>query len=412
MGSQPLLSVKSAKERILEEFAPKPARAVMLKDSLGCVLAKDIRATMDLPPFNNSSMDGYALQSGDTLGAKPSFPINLTVVEDIPAGKKPEHTIQRGQAARIMTGAVLPDGADTVIPVEQTNFSDRYNQPAAPESVIVYQEMRRGENVRSKGMDIHKGDPILSSGHVLKPHDLGFLSALGITHVDINPPPLIALFSSGDEITSPGKPLAPGQIYDVNSIAISSLLRSFGAEVIELGTATDNYQAVKRLMEMAVDSNADLIVSTAGVSMGAFDFVKQVLEENGSLHFWKVNMRPGKPLTFGCYRNTSFIGLPGNPVSAYVSSRIFIKAIINKFRGLPFEENTRSAILSEDIQSDGRESYLRVNIAEKNGDLMANLAQHQGSGNMYSLVCANALLIVPAGVKSLPKGTRVNFIPL
>lgn len=412
MENQTLLSVKAAKERILEEFAPKPSIKVLLKDGGGYVLSKDIHAPMDLPPFNNSSMDGFALISADTVGANPSMPIALKVIEDIPAGKKPKNKIFQGQTARIMTGAVLPEGADAVIPVELTNLSDRYNQPEAPEEVLLYKEMKAGENVRLKGMDIQKGDSIFNCGHVLKPHDLGFLSALGITHVEINPAPLIGLFSSGDEITTPGKPLSPGQIYDVNSISISSLLRNFGAKVIELGTAPDNYRSVQQLMDKALEFKVDLIVSTAGVSMGAYDFVKQVLEENGSLHFWKVNMRPGKPLTFGCYRNTPFIGLPGNPVSAYVSSRIFIKAIINKFLGLSVTEKTEVAFTAEDIDSDGRESYLRVKIEENEGKFIAKLAQHQGSGNMYSLVCANALLIVPAGVKSLPKGTRANFIPL
>ncbi len=414
MSNSTLLSVSEARNRILNQFEPKKPLQILVRDALGCVLAADIHAPMDSPPFDNSSMDGFAIQSNDSATTNQAQPVSLAVVGDIPAGKRPQVTVQSGQAARIMTGAQLPPGADAVIPVELTSFSERYNQAELPARVEIYEPIHTGENVRPAGQDIHKGQLVFTAGHYLKPHDLGFLAGMGIFEISTYPKPRIALFSSGDELVMPGQPLGEGQVYDINSLSISTLLRSFGAEVIELGVAADTYTAVQALLQQAVDRQVDVIVSTAGVSMGAFDFVKQVVEDNGSLNFWKVNMRPGKPLTFGTYSRQSipFIGLPGNPVSAYVGSRIFIRPVIYKLLGKPFAEKLYQAELSEDIESDGRESYLRVRIEEKNGRCKASLAQHQGSGNMYSLVSANALLIIPAGVKSLAKGTRANYISI
>lgn len=407
-----LLSVDQVKKLLLEEFQTKPPISVKVKKGFGTILAEDIYSPMDLPPFDNSSMDGFAVRSLDTKNITKERPLTLKVIEDIPAGRNPKKPIQNHQTSRIMTGAPLPPNADAVIPVELSSFSDRYNEQILPKTVEVYQAFNKGDNVRTKGMDVFKGEKLFEKGHLLKSHDLGFISGLGIDSIKIYPPPKIALFSSGNEIVKAGKQLKPGQIFDINSISILNLLQSFGAEVIELGTAKDNYVKIKKLFEKAVDLNVDLIVSTAGVSMGAYDYVKQVLEDNGQLNFWKVNMRPGKPLTFGKYDNVPFLGLPGNPVSAYVGSRIFIKPIIQKILGKKTYEELFDTIVNEDIESDGRESYLRVLIEYKNGERKATLAKHQGSGNMFSLVCANALLIVPAGVKSLPKGSNAKYIPI
>ncbi len=414
MSNSPLLSVSEARNRILNQFEPKNPIRILVRDAVGCVLAADIHSPMESPPFDNSSMDGFAIQSKDSALTNQTQPVSLTVVGDIPAGKRPHVAVQSGQAARIMTGAQLPVGADAVIPVELTSFSDRYNQAELPASVEIYQPIQAGENVRPAGQDIQKGQLVFSTGHYLKPHDLGFLAGMGIFEISTYSKPRIALFSSGDELVPPGQALGEGQVYDINSLSIATLLRSFGAEVIELGVAADTYASVQALLRQAVDRHVDIIVSTAGVSMGAFDFVKRVVEDNGSLNFWKVNMRPGKPLTFGSYTSQSipFIGLPGNPVSAYVGSRIFIRPIIYKLLGKSPLEKFKEIELGEDIESDGRESYLRVRIDEKNGRCLATLAQHQGSGNMYSLVCANALLIIPAGVKSLAKGSRAKTISI
>jgi molybdopterin molybdotransferase len=234
---------------------------------------------------------------------------------------------------------------------------------------------------------------------------------LGFANVLVYCRPRVALFSSGDELLPVHAPLEDGKIRDSNSYMLAALTEDAGAEVIKLGVAKDNHDSVKALLEKAVESNVDLILSSAGVSVGAFDFVKEVIESNGKMDFWRVNMRPGKPLAFGDYRNIPFIGLPGNPVSAFVGFEVFVRATIQQLSG---SSSTGRPIVrvrcEEQIDSDGRESYLRAQVRPDGEDdaLVARLTGHQGSGNLYSLVQANALLIIPAGVKCVPAGQEVN----
>lgn len=404
-----LLSVEEAKEILLNRFLQKEDSVIPLVDALNKILSQDIYASINLPPFDNSSMDGFAVLSEDVNNASLDHPKKLNIVEDIAAGYSPKHSLDQGQSSRIMTGAPLPEGADAVVPVEFTNFSDRYSQKALPTEILIYKPVKKGDYLRPEGQDIHKGEKIFSQGHKLRPQDLGFLSAQGIAEIAVVKKPKIALLSSGDELLNPGEELIPGKIYNSNTIAIKSLLESFGAQVIDLGIAKDDYDEVKSKFKFVEGLNVDLFVSTAGVSVGVYDFIRDVILEQGTLNFWKVNMRPGKPLTFGEYKNIPFIGLPGNPVSAYVSTLVFIKPVINKLLGINEEVRFFTALLDEDIESDGRESYLRTIIDNHAGNYHAKLAEHQGSGNIFSLVCANALLIIPAGVKSLPKGNPVNF---
>lgn len=404
-----LLSVEEARIRILENFKPNKSKKIQLENCLHQFLYYDISARIDLPSFDNSSMDGFAVKAEDLLGLSKDKPIELDIIEDIAAGYSPKKELQKGQAARIMTGAPLPQGADTVVPVELTNFSDRYAQETLPEKIIIQKNVNKGDNIRPKGQDIRQGDLIFFKGHKLRPQDLGFLAAQGFDKVDVVQKPKVALLSSGDELLKPGEKLLPGKIYDSNSITIKNMLESFGAEVIDLGVAKDNYLDVKSKLDSVINSDVDLIVSTAGVSVGVYDYIREVILNEGSLNFWKVNIRPGKPLTFGEYRNIPFLGLPGNPVSAYVSTLIFIKPIINKMLGNLETIHLNQAILLEEISSDGRESYLRAEVEKIKEEYFAKLSSHQGSGNIFSLVCANALLIIPAGVKSVPKGKAVNF---
>ena len=354
-------------------------------------------------------MDGFAVLANDIRGVSEENPVELKIIEDIAAGTAPKHHLNSGQASRIMTGAPLPPGADAVVPVEFTNFSDRYYQKELPSQINVYKSVSPGDYIRPEGQDIQVGEKIFSKGHKLRPQDLGFLAAQGFGEVETVDQPVIALLSSGDELTQPGEVLHPGKIYDSNTITIRTLLESFGAKVIDLGVAKDDLQDIKTKLLNIQALNIDLLVSTAGVSVGVYDFIREVILEDGNLSFWKVNIRPGKPLTFGEYQKIPFIGLPGNPVSAFVSALVFIKPIINQLLGIKENLVLNSAILEEEINSDGRESYLRAEIEFEQGNYHARLASHQGSGNIFSLVCANALLIIPAGVKSVPKGNEVNF---
>ncbi|HSM24990.1 MAG TPA: gephyrin-like molybdotransferase Glp [Anaerolineaceae bacterium] len=404
-----LLSVEEARNRILAAFKQKNCKTIPLEKSLHQFLFSDITAKIDLPSFDNSSMDGFAVIIDDLIELSEINPIELEIIEDIAAGYTPKKVLQNGQAARIMTGAPLPLGADSVVPVELTNFSDRYAEEKLPEKIQVMKFVKKGENIRPQGQDIKQGELIFSKGHKLRPQDLGFLAAQGIDKVDVVQKPTVALLSSGDELLKPGENLVPGKIYDSNSITIKIMLESFGAEVIDLGVAKDNYQDIKSKLDSVIKSEVDMIVTTAGVSVGVYDYIREVILQEGNLNFWKVNIRPGKPLTFGDYKNIPFLGLPGNPVSAFVSTLIFIRPIINKMLGNFETTISDQAIILEDITSDGRESYLRAEINNIEGKFFAKLTSHQGSGNIFSLVCANALLIIPAGVKSVPKGKAVNF---
>ena len=404
-----LLSVDQARERILSNFQPVTTETLPLTGCSNRVLAQDIVAATDLPPFDNSSMDGFAVRATDVRAATAASPRRLRVVADIPAGSQPRISLASGEAARIMTGAPILAGADAVVPVEDTDFNNRDAGTPAPDEVQILKPTRPGANIRPRGMDILAGNVVLHKGRGLKPQDLGLLAMLGFAKILVYRKPRVALFSSGDELLEVDAPLEDGKIRDSNSYTLAALVEEAGAEVIRLGVAKDNHDSVKALLERAVEFNVDLILSSAGVSVGAFDFVKQVIESNGKMDFWRVNMRPGKPVAFGEYKNISFIGLPGNPVSAFVGFEVFVRDAIQRLGGsLSGGRPTVRVRCAEQIDSDGRESYLRAQVREENGDFIANLTGHQGSGNLHSLVQANALLIIPAGVKCVPAGQEVS----
>ncbi|NWG06909.1 MAG: molybdopterin molybdotransferase MoeA [Chloroflexi bacterium] len=404
-----LLSVDQARERILSQLHPVTTETVNLAECSNRVLAQDIIALDDLPLFDNSSMDGFAVRAEDVTDASTASPRSLSVVADIPAGHAPTISLAPGQAARIMTGAQIPSGADAVVPVEDTNFENRDAGSTVPDQVQIFKAAKIGNNIRPRGMDIRSGNTVLEKGRRLKPQDLGLLAMLGISSVIVYQRPRIAMLSSGDELIAVDAPLEPGKIRDSNSYTIAALIESTGAEPVRLGVARDDRESVKKLLDEAEAQKVDLILSSAGVSVGAFDFIKEVIESNGKMDFWRVNMRPGKPLAFGQYRNIPFIGLPGNPVSAFVGFEVFVRAAIGKLSGLQNGiRQTVRARCEEEIDSDGRESYLRAHVHEENGVFTARLTGHQGSGNLHSLVQANALLIIPAGVKCVPAGQEVN----
>ena len=406
-----LLSVEQARERILSHFQPVTTETLPLAECSNRVLAQDVVASNDLPPFDNSSMDGFAVRAEDVNEATIDSPRSLRVVADIPAGAHPTISLAAGEAARIMTGAPLPAGADAVVPVEETNFTDRDAGTPPPETVQIFKPAKAGSNVRPRGMDILAGHVVLNTGRIIKAQDLGLLAMLGFANLVVYRKPRIALFSSGDELLPVEAPLERGKIRDSNSYTLAALIENGGANVIRLGVAKDNHDSVKALLDEAVKRNVDLILSSAGVSVGAFDFVKQVIESNGSMDFWRVNMRPGKPVAFGEYKHIPIIGLPGNPVSAFVGFEVFVEPVIFRLRGLFYAgKQTIRVRCDEQIDSDGRESYLRAHVRpdRENGQWTARLTGHQGSGNLHSLVQANALLIIPAGVKCVPAGQEVD----
>jgi molybdopterin molybdotransferase len=407
-----MLSVTEARERILSHFHATAEENIPLIECVNRVLAVDIVAAHDLPPFDNSSMDGFAVRAVDSRSATAS-PLTLSVIADIPAGSAPTVKLAQGQAARIMTGAQIPIGADAVIPVEDTDFNDRSADSIAPQTVSFKRAVKFGENIRLRGMDLHAGEVVLQKGRRLKPQDLGLLAMLGFGHVQVYKKPRVALLSSGDELLEVDAPLTAGKIHDANSYALAALIQNAQADLLRLGVAKDTRQSVQSLLQKAVDEQVDLIVSSAGVSVGAFDFVKEVIESDGKLDFWRVNMRPGKPLAFGEYLGVPFIGLPGNPVSAFVGFEVFVRPTLEQLSGrLDGTKLTVKVRCAEEINSDGRESYLRAKICNENGIYIATLTGHQGSGNLLSLVQADALLIIPAGVKCVPVGQEVEALLL
>jgi len=279
--------------------------------------------------------------------------------------------------------------------------------------VTINKSIQPGENIRRRGEDLHSGDKVLSEGKRLRAQEIGLLAMLGVSEVPVHRLPRLALLSSGDELLPVEAPLTAGKIHESNSHTLAALAEEQGAELIRLGVAADMEVDIRARLDRAVEAEADVIVSSAGVSVGAFDFVKAVIAEDGELDFWKVNLRPGKPLAFGMYRGVPFIGLPGNPVSAFIGFEIFVRPALEKLSGMEARPRiNQTATLADALESDGRESYLRAIVCQENGRLVARLTGHQGSGNMLSLVRANALLIVPSGVKSLPANSDVEIWPI
>ncbi|MCB0118756.1 MAG: molybdopterin molybdotransferase MoeA, partial [Anaerolineales bacterium] len=404
-----MLTVTEARERILSNFKTTTTETIPLTDSAQRVLGVDILVDGDYPPFDNSAMDGFALRSEDTTAS----PTTLNVVADIPAGSPPTVSLKAGEAARIMTGAQVPQGADCVIPVEDTDFNDRNAGTTPPKTITFTKQMKTGDNIRPHGTDMHAGETVLKKGRTLKAQDLGLLATLGIANVTVHKKARVALLSSGNELLDANAPLEPGKIRDSNSYALAAAIESADTDVIRLGVAKDTRESVTSLLDKAAAENADLILSSAGVSVGAFDFIKEVIEANGQMDFWKVNMRPGKPLAFGEYRGIPFIGLPGNPVSAFVGFEVFVRPTLERLNGkMDGGRQTVKIRCAEEVNSDGRESYLRVKIRMEDSIRTAVLTGHQGSGNLLSLVQADALLIIPAGVKCVPAGSEVEAILL
>ncbi|MCJ7534459.1 MAG: molybdopterin molybdotransferase MoeA [Anaerolineales bacterium] len=406
-----MISVNEALQRLLSSFHPVQSESILLSESAGRVLYEGVKSEIDLPLFTNSSMDGFAVRSIDVSKASKNHPVTLSIVEDIPAGKIPSIHLEENQSSRIMTGAPIPSGADAVIPVEDTDQYDLKSRSSydLPPAITVYRAVGPGDYIRHKGEDVKKNEVVLHANSPLKPQELGILAMLGKAQISVYRRPKIIILSTGDELVPVEVPLQSGQIHDSNAYTLSALIeRDFG-DPEYLGIVSDNEDSVREFLITAVAKSADLILSSAGVSVGVFDFVRTVVQSDGNLNFWRVNMRPGKPIAFGDFQGVPFIGLPGNPVSAFVGYEVFVRPAILKLSGIQDVPRYRiKAKLIEDIESDGRESYLRGIIHLKNDEWIARLTGHQGSGNLLSLVQANALLIIPSGVKSLAAGAEVD----
>jgi molybdopterin molybdotransferase len=410
MTDREYLTVAEALEAVLAGVSVLPAETVPVLEALGRVLAEPITAVDSLPPFAKSSMDGYALRAEDIARASQQKPVTLRVVGDIAAGRVPQVTIESGTAVRIMTGASLPPGANAVVPVEDTNEPWRDEERPLPQMIDIHRAVEDGDYVRGVGEDIQAGQAVLEKGHLLRPQEIGVLASLGVDKVQVITRPRVAILATGDELLPVDQPLQPGKIRNSNGYAQTAQVKALGAEPIFLGIARDTESDVRLKLQEGLTANVDLFVSSAGVSVGAYDVVKSVLEQEGKIGFWRVRMRPGKPLAFGTYAGIPYLGLPGNPVSAMVSFERFARAAILKMAGhVRLDRPQIQVRLQDTIQSDGRESYVRAVVArDSSGEYIATTTGSQGSHIMTSLVEANALLIVTEGVKTIMSGEIVS----
>ncbi|TLM99088.1 molybdopterin molybdotransferase MoeA [bacterium] len=408
-----LLSVEQAQAIILKAVQTLGVERISLRTARSRILAEALIAKSDMPPFDNSSADGFAVQAADTQSASLETPVTLTVVGDIPAGNSPLFSIGTGQTARIMTGAPIPAGADSVVMVEATDVYTRGLDTTLPKKVRIFSPVNSGDSVRPHGQDAAIGSPLFPIGHHLRPQDLGLLASQGFAELLVYRQPRIAILSTGDELVALSEALGPGKIYDSNSYMLAALLEEYGATVTRIGFVPDDESAIRQVLDECVSAGIELLITTAGVSVGAFDFVRKVITEQGELNFWKVDMRPGKPLAFGSYHGIPLIGLPGNPVSAFVGCLVFAIPAVKKLAGdSNYQVKTVQAKLLEPVESDGRESYLRAILEHRTDGKGVRLSGHQGSGNLYALTRSNALLFLPSGVKSLPAGFNVKVYPL
>lgn len=408
-----MLSVSEALQKLLAALQVTERENISLPAAANSVLADDLIAVEDSPRFDNSSMDGFAVRSADLNGATESQPTRLAVVADIPAGTFLDKRLESGQAMRIMTGAAMPPGADAVVPVEDTDSPVAQAGAPLPKQVHLRRSLKPGDYVRPAGQDFSKGQVLLQSGQRIRPQDLALLAMQGVAQLRVHKRARVAIFSSGNELLAPDEKLAPGKIHETNAPMLAALVETTGAEAALLGIARDTLQDAQTHLDRAIELGADLIISSAGVSVGAFDFLREAVLSRGELDFWKVNMRPGRPLAFGRYRQVPYIGLPGNPASAFVGFEVFVRPALHKMGGeINWQRKIARGTLADPIDSDGRESYLRVQTKNVNGEPQVHLTGHQGSGNLFSLVRADALMRVPAGVTSLSAGSSVEIWPL
>lgn len=408
-----LLNVDAALAQILADMQPLGSESVTLAESLDRVIAADISAPLDLPPFDNSAMDGYAIRHEDSAKASPQRPASLRVTGDIAAGAAPTDSLQPGQAARIMTGAPIPNGCSAVAPVEDTDDNWRKgSNPAPPEQVQIYSSYAFGANIRRKGENIERGATIMRAGTIIQPAEIGMLAAIGCARFEVLRKPKVVILGSGDELVDVHEALSAGKIRDTNSYTLAGLIRQAGGIPIRLPIARDNLAEIRALYRRALGINPDMIISSAGVSVGAADLVREVMDELGDIDFWRINMRPGKPLAYGALRGIPFFGLPGNPVSTMVTFEVLVRPALAKLAGRALHRKTATATVADDMRADGRRSYDRVRLSRGSNGIVAHSTGSQSSGALMSMLLADGLVVIPEGQRFVPAGSELPVLLL
>ena len=422
-----MLTVDMAVERILEQFPPvKEHERVPLDAALGRVLVEDVPADIDLPPFDTTAMDGYALRAEDVATAGKDSPVTLAVIGQIAAGALADQPLGPGQAYRILTGAPMPEGADSVVPYEDTDGKgfggwsgeQGAHEAAAEREVRVFAGVERGENVRYKGEVQRSGEIVVRAGSVIRPGEVAVLATFGRPEVWVYRRPRVAILSTGDELVTAAERPKPGQIRDGNAPALAALARQCGGEALQLPIARDDPEDVRRALLGAVEQRADLIVTSGGVSMGDHDVVKHVLRTEGSVDFWSIDLRPGKPLAFGRLRGVPFLGLPGNPVSSLVTFELFARPALLRLGGHANVHKVELlATALEPIRNgSGRENFMRGvverRVADGEPEWTVRLTGEQASNFITSMAKANALVRVPKTSRLVSPGEQVRVLML
>ena len=410
-----MISVEQAFEKILS-YVPvlEPEQAPIL-DTLGQVLAEDIFSDINIPPLDNAAMDGYAIRARDTAEAGSKTPAVLRVIDTVIAGAISTKEVAPGTAIRIMTGAPVPKGADAVVRFEDTDETER--KGAAQNEIGVLCKLKPGANIRRAGEDVVKDSLILKKGTVIRPAEVGVLASLGKSKAPVIRRPVVAVLATGNELVEVGKPLPPGRIYNSNTYSVAALVKRYGGIPKILGIALDTEKSLIEKLRQGQD--ADMLITSGGVSAGDYDMVKDVLAKEGKITFWTVRMKPGKPLAFGTIkggkgRSIPHLGLPGNPVSSMVTFELFARPAIFKMMGKKnFAKPAVEATLEEPIaNTDGRRVFVRTIVEKRGGKFYARLTGPQGSGILTSMSLANGLVVVPEDKTEVKAGEVVNVMML
>jgi len=404
-----MISVERALEKIISYVHVLDEEERPIPDSLGQVLAEDIYSDINVPPLDNTAMDGYAVRSEDIGKASQQSPRFLRVIDTVPAGSISRRKVEPGTAIRIMTGAPIPKGADTVIPFECTN-EDKRRESLGEIGILCGAEV--GWNIRRAGESVTKGALVLSKGTVMRPSEIGVLASLGRTRVRVIRRPVIAILATGDELVDIGQPLPPGKIYDSNTYSVAALVQRYGGVPKILGIALDTEDSMAAKLQEGLE--ADMLITSGGVSVGDYDVVKDVLTKHGKITFWTVRMKPGKPLAFGTIKGKPHLGLPGNPVSAMITFELFVRPAIFKMMGRKnWAKPTIEAVIGESIENkDNRRIFARAIVEKRDGQYLARLTGPQGSGILTSMTVANGLVIVPEDKKEVKAGDKVRVMML
>ncbi len=395
-----MLSIEEARQQMLETIPVLPTEKRGILECANYVLAEELSANENIPPFDNSAMDGYAVRAKDVKGASKENLIVLSVGETIAAGYAPSKHVSAGETARIMTGAMMPKGADAVVMQEVTELNG--------EKVTIFESVEENENVRFIGESVKQGDNVMSPGKVLRPPEVSMLASLNCAAVTVHKKPTVAIVSTGDELTPLGEPLKPGMIRDSNRYGMYAQVQNAGGIPIDMGIAPDDEVETERIFRESL-AKADALITSGGVSVGEHDVVKNVLMKMGKMNFWRVAMKPGKPQAYGSIDGKPIFGLPGNPVSSLVVFELFVRPALLKMAGHTdlLRPTFKAALESDVTNKDGRVNFMRAILTQKDGQYTAKTTGPQGSGILHSLVLANGLITIPSGA-ALSAGETVD----